>query len=165
MQLTGRGGIIGDRSKSEKRIPLNNLFIVGGPYTLRGFECLGPFEENHPKGSHMYWSTGVHLWGPLPFHSLFPKLGRHFRTHLFYNLGNNNWNSGKLWNQNGIVYERSYTNILSLSADIRSSWGIGVAIGIFKLARVEINYHIPAQYKANDRTKEGFDFRLGVDFV
>lgn len=95
LQLTGRGGIVGDRSGSEKPIPLNNLFIVGGPYTLRGFECLAPFEDNHPKGAHMYWSTGVHLWAPLPFNSLFSKLGRHFRTHLFYNLGNNNSNAGK----------------------------------------------------------------------
>lgn len=95
LQLTGRGGIIGDRSKSEKQIPLNNLFIVGGPQMLRGFDCLAPFEENHPRGSHMYWSTGVHLWAPLPFNSLFPKLGKHFRTHLFYNLGNNNRNSGE----------------------------------------------------------------------
>ena len=95
LQLTGRGGLIGDRSKSEKQIPLNNLFLVGGPQTLRGFECLAPFEENYPKGSNMYWSTGAHLWAPLPFNSLFPKFGQLFRMHFFYNLGNNNRNAGE----------------------------------------------------------------------
>lgn len=51
------------------------------------------------------------------------------------------------------------------AAEIRSSMGMGLAIGIFKLARIEINYHIPHHVQPHDRVKEGFDFRLGVDFV
>lgn len=58
-----------------------------------------------------------------------------------------------------------HRGLISLPADIRSSWGVGLAIGVFKLARIEINYHIPAQFNAQDRTKAGFDFKLGVDFV
>lgn len=44
-----------------------------------------------------YWSTGLHLWAPLPFNRVFKGLANNFRTHLFYNVGNfNTFSTGKL---------------------------------------------------------------------
>lgn len=163
LQLTGRGGLLENKLHPERPIPLNNLFLVGGPLTLRGFECLGPFDDNFPLGSNMYWSTGIHLWAPLPFNSYFHNYGKYFRTHVFYNLGNNNRDpSETLTDLNSSSFLLIF---LPFPDKIRSSCGLGIAVSILQLARIEINYHIPVRYQPGDRLKDGFDFNIGVDFV
>lgn len=51
----------------------------------------------------MYWSSGVHIWAPLPFNRYFGEFGNMFRTHLFYNVGNSNsFNFGKIFKKNNL---------------------------------------------------------------
>jgi outer membrane protein insertion porin family len=90
LQLCGRLGKIFEDSKIMKPLPIDSLFFLGGPLSLRGFEFAGstPMEDGVPKGTRTYFAAGLHLWTPLPFHQYFGGLGDLFRTHLFYNFGN-----------------------------------------------------------------------------
>lgn len=90
IQLCGRIGRLFENEKIMKPLPIDSIFFLGGPLSLRGFEIAGatPTQEGIAKGSRIYWSTGVHLWTPLPFSQHFGAFGELFRTHFFYNFGN-----------------------------------------------------------------------------
>lgn len=90
LQFVGRMGKIYENQRVMKPLPIDSLFFLGGPQSLRGFETARatPVEEGVPRGTRAYWATGVHLWAPLPFNSYFGNFGDLFRTHFFYNVGN-----------------------------------------------------------------------------
>lgn len=90
LQLVGRLGKIHENQRVMKPLPIDSLFFLGGPQSLRGFETARatPVEEGVPRGTRAYWATGVHLWAPLPFNRYFGNFGDLFRTHFFYNFGN-----------------------------------------------------------------------------
>jgi outer membrane protein insertion porin family len=90
VQLCGRLGKIHENPRVMKPLPIDNLFFLGGPQSLRGFRGAGatPVQDGVPRGTRAYWATGLHLWTPLPFHKHFGGFGELFRTHFFYNFGN-----------------------------------------------------------------------------
>lgn len=90
LQLCGRFGKILENLKVMNPTPIDSLFFLGGPQSLRGFDTAGatPVRDGVPRGTRAYWATGIHLWSPLPFQSYFGNFGDLFRTHLFYNFGN-----------------------------------------------------------------------------
>ncbi|XP_065366963.1 SAM50-like protein CG7639 [Calliphora vicina] len=144
-QVCGRVGIIKETKKTTI-LPINNLYYCGGPLTLRGFKYggAGPVVEGTPIGAQTYWSTGFHLWAPLPFNKVFKGLADNFRTHLFYNLGNFNTFS---------------------TENLRSACGIGLAFKLAERARIEFNYCVPLRKFAGDRVENGFQFGIGYEFV
>lgn len=90
LQLCGRIGKIYEDKRLVKSTPIDGLFFLGGPQNLRGFDLAGatPSQEGVPRGTKVYWATGLHLWTPLPFNQYFGDFGKLFRTHFFYNIGN-----------------------------------------------------------------------------
>ncbi|XP_037827624.1 SAM50-like protein CG7639 [Lucilia sericata] len=144
-QVCGRVGIIKE-TKQTTVLPINNLYYCGGPLTLRGFKYggAGPVVEGTPIGAQTYWSTGFHLWAPLPFNKVFKGLADNFRTHLFYNVGNFN----------------TFT-----TENLRTAAGIGVAFKLAERARIELNYCVPLRKCAGDRVENGFQFGIGYEFV
>jgi outer membrane protein insertion porin family len=90
LQLCGRLGKIHENTRIMKPMPIDGLFFLGGPQSLRGFEGAGatPVQDGVARGTRAYWATGIHLWTPLPFNRYFGGFGDLFRTHFFYNFGN-----------------------------------------------------------------------------
>lgn len=145
-QLCSRVGIIRSGTMSPN-VPISNLFILGGPQTLRGFIMAGAGEhiDGVATGAHMYWAAGAHLWAPLPFFGThgFANL---FRLHLFYNCGK--------------------TDSLALTADnLVSSLGLGIAFRLGERARIEFNYCQPLSTRNLQYFKQGFQFGIGYDFI
>lgn len=164
-QLCGRVGVIRE-TKQTTILPINNLFYCGGPLTLRGFKygCAGPVIDGTSIGAQTFWCTGAHLWTPLPFANVFKGLANHFRMHFFYNMGNSNsFNTGQFEN---LYRFEVYYNIFSLFADnMRSSYGMGIAVKLAERARIELNYCIPIRKQNTDKVHNGFQFGIGYEFV
>ncbi|XP_055699202.1 SAM50-like protein CG7639 [Phlebotomus papatasi] len=144
LQMTARGGFMRELSP-EKPIPINSLFTMGGPYSLRGFEFggVGPQIEGHAPGTHMFWATGLHLWAPLPYSSYFYRFARFFRTHLFFNCG----------------------NVDSNLDTMRSAAGIGLAVALAQFVRIELNFTRPIHRQKGDQVAKDVSFCLGLDFI
>lgn len=89
LQLCGRLGKIIENPKVMKPLAIDSIFFLGGPQSLRGFDGAGAttVEDGVPRGTRVYWATGIHLWTPLPFNQYFGGFGDLFRTHFFYNFG------------------------------------------------------------------------------
>lgn len=146
MQFCSRLGIA-KSGKLSSKIPLSNLFILGGPQTLRGFIMAGAGEhvDGAATGANTYCAFGAHLWSPLPF------FGPHgfadlFRLHFFYNCGKTD---SLTWNVN----------------DLLSSVGAGLALRLGERARIEFNYCYPVTNKNLQYFKRGFQFGVGYDFI
>ncbi|KAG5673774.1 hypothetical protein PVAND_003794 [Polypedilum vanderplanki] len=146
LQLCGRIGRIFEDAKVMKPLPIDSLFFLGGPTTLRGFELAGAgsYQDGVPKGSKLYWATGLHLWTPLPFNQYFGSFGDLFRTHFFYNFGN--------------------CETLSLD-NVRTACGVGIAFRIGERARIEFNYCYPLKKQKSDKTVKNFQFAIGYEFL
>lgn len=145
LQMCGRVGMILN-DKLKEGIPINQLFFPGGPQSLRGFEVAGacPYRDGVAAGCQSYWTSGLHIWSPLPFSSYFGGFGNLFRTHLFYNFGTcNTFTTDKL----------------------RSTAGLGLAFRIGQKARIEFNYCQPLSFEPSDRVKKGFQFGIGYEFI
>ncbi|XP_070490796.1 SAM50-like protein CG7639 [Chironomus tepperi] len=146
LQLCGRIGKLFENQRVMKPLPIDSLFFLGGPLSLRGFDPAGatPSQEGLPKGSRVYWATGLHLWAPLPFSRYFGDFGDLFRTHFFYNFGN--------------------CDTLSLD-NLRIAAGVGLAFRIGGRARIEFNYCYPLRKQKNDRVRPAFQFGIGYEFL
>lgn len=90
LQLCGRLGRLFENERIMKQLPIDSLFFLGGPLSLRGFDIAGatPVHEGVAKGCRVYWASALHLWTPLPFSQHFGAFADLFRTHFFYNFGN-----------------------------------------------------------------------------
>lgn len=51
------------------------------------------------------------------------------------------------------------------SENIRSAYGIGLAVKLAERARIELNYCVPLQKQATDKAVNGFQFGIGYEFV
>lgn len=146
LQLCGRLGKCYEDRKLMKATPIDSLFFLGGPQSLRGFDMAGatPVKDGVPCGTKLYWAGGLHLWAPLPFSHYFGGLGDLFRTHLFYNVGNCD----------------------SLTTDnMRIACGWGVALRIGGRARIEFNYCYPLAKQKTDTVRPAFQFGIGYEFL
>lgn len=146
MQLCGRIGLI-EVDKRAPGVPISSRFVIGGPFTVRGFQTggAGTQIEGAALGNHSYWVTGAHLWSPLPFSRYFGALGSNLKLHAFANAG----------------------NVDALTTDdCRTSIGAGLAFRLGERARIELNYCKPLQRQSGDvAQKEGFQFGIGFEFA
>jgi len=146
LQLCGRLGKIMENPKVMGPLPIDSLFFLGGPQSLRGFDGSGAttVQDGVPRGTRVYWATGIHLWTPLPFNRYFGGFGDLFRTHFFYNFGN--------------------CETLTLD-NVRVACGMGLAFRIGGRARIEFNYCYPLARQPSDRIRPGFQFGIGYEFL
>ena len=86
----------------------------------------------------MYWASGLHLYTPLPFRPGKGGLGDLFKSHVFVTAGNvsNYWLSGHMGQDFNKVTE-----------NFRLSYGLGVALKLGGIARLELNYCVPVRVR------------------
>ncbi|KAK9505857.1 hypothetical protein O3M35_009829 [Rhynocoris fuscipes] len=132
-------------------------FFLGGPMSLRGFEfrSVGPSSNNNFTGGKMYWSSGLHLYTPLPFKPGSGGFGDLFRSHIWINCGN----CGE-WDLSNVD-----EFIKTQKESMRVAAGLGLAFRLGQMARVEINYCFPLHCQESDKKVEGVQFGVGVHFV
>lgn len=52
-----------------------------------------------------------------------------------------------------------------LRENIRIAYGLGVAVRIGQMARIELNYCIPLAYQRGDHVHPGVQFGIGLQFL
>jgi len=154
-----RFGVLRPLDARDSTHNISDLFFLGGPQTVRGFEMrsLGARSGSDALGGKAYWASAVHLYMPLPFGLGRGSFGEYFRTHAFVNAGNINDSSF-----NTEDFAQSFQTMLK---DFRASYGIGLAIRLGQLARIEINYCWPYRFSKGDRLVRGVQLGLGIDFL
>ncbi|KAK4878105.1 hypothetical protein RN001_010611 [Aquatica leii] len=154
LQTSFNGGILNSLGDDYK-ITLSDMYYLGGPLSLRGFRMrgVGPHSEGDALGSNWFWSSGLHLFTPLPFRPGKGGVGELFRMHFFANAGN----TGDFEGDDSII-ERVKTNI-------RAAYGVGLAMRLGQMARVEINYCFPYKFQESDLAQPGVQFGIGVQFL
>ncbi|XP_049767186.1 sorting and assembly machinery component 50 homolog B [Schistocerca cancellata] len=152
-----QGGLL-THLAGDKQVSICDRFFLGGPLNLRGFELrgAGPHSDGNALGADVYWAAAVHLYTPLPFRPGKGSLGDLFRTHVFFNCGNIG---------NFRFTEDYQRNFEQLANNLRSAYGLGVALRIGQVARLELNYCIPVRIAAGDRPCSGVQFGVGVNFL
>ncbi|XP_014246815.1 sorting and assembly machinery component 50 homolog [Cimex lectularius] len=138
-------------------LSLADNFFLGGPQSLRGFEAraVGPQKDDNFLGGKMYYAAGLHLYTPLPFTPRASSFGEIFRTHLWLNAGN--IGDFKLKNFSSFFEEQK--------AMIRVSTGVGVAIRLGHMARVEFNLCFPLLSHSTDKIVEPIQIGVGMQFL
>ncbi|XP_022907142.2 sorting and assembly machinery component 50 homolog B [Onthophagus taurus] len=139
---------------NDMQIGMSDMFFLGGPLDLRGFQMrgIGPRADGDALGAEMYWSAGLHLFTPLPFRPGKGGFGDIFRTHFFVNAGN-------------VATEKSEEKYVDqMSKNVRLSTGLGIAVRLGQMARVEINYCFPIKFSDGDQTQPGVQFGIGLQF-
>ncbi|CAH1114993.1 unnamed protein product [Psylliodes chrysocephalus] len=142
---------------NDLKISLADMYFLGGPLSMRGFQMrgVGPHSDGDALGSRAYWAGGLHLFTPLPFRPGRGGFGDLFRTHFFVNAGNV-----------GDIEVKSGQNILEIIRNnVRVSYGLGIALRLGNMARLEINYCFPYIYDKCDQTHPGVQFGIGVQFL
>lgn len=144
-----------------KVVTIADHFFLGGPLNVRGFEMrgLGPSSEGNALGGLMYWAAGLHLYTPLPFRPHRGGFGELFRTHLFVTAGN-------VLGNFDLTRSPSFSrSIDEATHNFRLSYGIGLALKLGGIARVELNYCIPILAQRGDRPAPGLQLGVGVNFL
>lgn len=156
LQASISGGILSGLGNDWK-IGMSDMYYLGGPLSLRGFQMrgVGPHSEGDALGSGWFWSSGLHLYTPLPFRPGKGGFGELFRTHLFVNAGN--IGSFKADDETPLVEQ--------ISQNIRIAYGVGIAIRLGQMARVEVNYCFPHTFDRSDSPQHGVQFGIGVQFL
>jgi len=156
VQLSFNAGVMKSLDDNKPPMVCDNFFL-GGPLTLRGFDMrgVGPNSDGSFTGGESYWSSGFHIYTPLPFIPVSGGFGELFRTHFFVNCGNvGNFSLSDL----PATWEEQKNTLRLVS-------GLGLAMRIGQVARIELNYCVPLKSESSDATVEGFQFGVGVDFL
>jgi len=145
-------------TQGEKTITMSDNFYLGGPLNIRGFDLrgVGPHSDGNSMGGTIYWTSGLHLYTPLPFRPGKGGFGDLFKTHLFMNAGN----LGSFW-----LSGNMQRDIDMITQDFRFSYGLGLAIKLGGIARIELNYCIPVKASRGDKVNPGLQFGVGVKFL
>ena len=109
----------------------------------------------------LYFLTGLHLYTPLPFRrssngSGFSDL---FRTHTFVTAGN--LLSDYTYKTNRGVGQ----NLDRAIKNFRLSYGVGLALRLGGIARIELNYCVPIRAQSGDKVVPGLQLGVGVNFL
>ncbi|KAF5284155.1 hypothetical protein FQR65_LT00155 [Abscondita terminalis] len=154
IQSSFHGGILNSLGDNYK-ITLMDMYYLGGPLSLRGFRMrgVGPHSEGDALGSSWFWASGYHIFAPLPFRPGKGGIGELFRTHLFVNAGN-------VGN-----FEGDEPLIERVKSNIRIAYGVGLAMRLGQMARIEINYCFPYMFQDSDIAQPGVQFGIGVQFL
>nr|XP_023026229.1 sorting and assembly machinery component 50 homolog B [Leptinotarsa decemlineata] len=149
-------GYMANLNKNMK-VSIPDKYFLGGPLSIRGFEMrgVGPHSDGDALGSMAFWAAGLHLFTPLPFRPGKGGFGDLFRTHFFMNAGNiGNFQLAK------------NSNLLdNLKKNLRISYGLGVALRLGNMARLEVNYCFPYIFDKGDQIHPGIQFGIGVHFL
>lgn len=119
------------------------------------------------------------MYGPLPFGVGQNSFGDFFRTHLFINAGNitdASFNSKKISNKYAIndvdlnasifyAAEDFAQSFNALLTNFRAAYGLGLAVRLGQMARVEINYCWPLKFSRGDKIVRGLQIGVGIDFL
>lgn len=156
LQATGQLGCLQPTSP-DKKVTLSDQFFLGGPLSLRGFQTrgVGPHADGNALGSDVYWGAGLHLYTPLPFSPGRGSFGDLFRTHYFVNAGN----------VGHLKLDRLEETLSELREGVRVSYGLGVAVRVGHMARIELNYCFPLAYQRGDQLNPGVQFGIGMHFL
>ncbi|KAJ8956337.1 hypothetical protein NQ318_015075 [Aromia moschata] len=128
---------------NDMKISMSDMYYLGGPLSVRGFQMrgVGPHSDSDALGSMSYWAAGLHLFTPLPFRPGRGGFGELFRTHFFVNAGNiGNFQSVK-----------GEDLVEALRANLRLSYGLGIALRLGNMARLEVNYCFPHAFDKGDQ--------------
>ncbi|XP_026480677.1 sorting and assembly machinery component 50 homolog A isoform X2 [Ctenocephalides felis] len=157
LQGSLQGGILSNLNNYEQS-DLSEKYYLGGPLSLRGFTMrgAGPAAEDNFTGAPMFWAAGLQLFSPLPFRPGQGGIGDLFRVHGFFNVGN----VGEFDISPDL--EASWA---SLSEKLRMSTGLGLAMRIGHIARLELNYCFPLKYEESDSICQGIQFGIGLKFL
>ncbi|XP_046382393.1 sorting and assembly machinery component 50 homolog B [Ischnura elegans] len=137
---------------NHKTAKICDRFYLGGPLSLRGFEWrgVGPHDQGNSLGGEVFWAGGLHLFSPLPFRPGGGGFGDLFRTHVFVNAGN---------------IAASSTDIKDYFQNLRLAYGIGIALRLGQIARVELNYCVPVLAQKSDHVSSGVQVGVGLSFL
>lgn len=151
------GGLIKEMNNG-KSFNMSDNFFLGGPLNVRGFDLrgLGPSSDGCSLGGTAFWATGAHLYAPLPFRPGKGGFGDLFRTHMFATAGN----VGKFWLSGDLA--RDFEQVTD---NFRWSYGLGLALKLGGVARIELNYCIPVTASRTDKVTSGLQFGVGVNFL
>jgi len=157
LQGSFNAGLLKD-FQGEKTFNIADHFFLGGPLSVRGFDLrgIGPSSDGNSLGGSLYWASGLHLYAPLPFKPGQGGIGDLFRTHVFLTAGNLS-NVG-LTGQMGRDLEQ-------VTQDFRLSYGLGLAVKLGGVARIELNYCLPVKASRGDKPAPGLQFGVGVHFL
>lgn len=157
VQATLQAGFL-TRINNNLNVSICDQFFLGGPLSLRGFKMrgVGPHKDGNALGANAYWSGGLHLFTPLPFNPGKGGFGDLFRMHIFINAGNL-----------GDVYlgQEIPRSLKTVTRTARMSYGIGMALRLGQMARVELNYCIPVLFQRGDQPNSGVQFGIGMHFL
>ena len=133
-----------------------------------------------------YWTSGIHLFAPLPFAFGKGSFGDYCRTHLFFNAGNITGQSLNFSGKSNILCSHSYVqpwlqthkfislvfpgeevkeSFKNLIADYKAAYGLGLAIRLGQIARIEVNYCWPFRFGSSDKILRGIQLGIGVEFI
>jgi len=144
--------------QGEKSFNIADHFFLGGPLNVRGFDTrgIGPSSEGSSLGGSLFWSSGLHLYAPLPFRPEMRGFADNFKTHVFLTAGN--LGNFRLSGDMG-------KNIEHVTQDFRLSYGLGLAVKLGGVARIELNYCVPVKASRGDKPMPGLQFGVGVHFL
>lgn len=157
IQGTFNGGILKELH-GDKTYNISDHFFLGGPLNVRGFDTrgVGPSSDGCALGGTMYWAGGLHLYTPLPFRPGQGGMGDMFRTHMFATAGN----VGRFRLSGNMARD-----LEQVSQDFRLSYGLGLALKLGGVARIELNYVVPVKASRGDKPAPGLQFGVGVNFL
>jgi len=157
IQGTFNGGLLKD-IQGDKTFNISDHFFLGGPLNVRGFDTrgIGPSSDGCALGGTLYWASGLHLYAPLPFRPGRGGLGDLFRSHMFVTAGN----VGSFWLSGNMSRD-----LEQVTQDFRLSYGLGLALKLGGVARIELNYCVPVKASRGDKPAPGLQFGVGVNFL
>ena len=102
---------------------------------------IGPQSDGAFTGADMYWAAAFHLYTPLPFRRSKGGFGELFRSHFFVGTGSV-----------GVVRlsDEISKNAHILLSGLRLACGVGLSMRLGEIARLELNYCVPARLRRRD---------------
>lgn len=124
VQACLNGGYLSPLSK-DKKISIADMYYLGGPLSIRGFEArgIGPRSNGDALGATTFWSGGLHLYTPVPFRGNKGSIGDLFRLHYFINVGNiSNLKFGKYGCLFNLYNNATSVRIFDYSPSLHGIW-------------------------------------------
>ncbi|KAL3090236.1 hypothetical protein niasHS_006688 [Heterodera schachtii] len=132
---------------ANRGIHLLDRLYLGGPFDVRGYELnsIGATKESGALGGSTLLSTAVHLYAPL-----IPK--DMFFAHFFVTAGS-------------LSPMRSKHRLYDLWELQRVSAGLGLAVNLMNMVRLELNYTFPLRKLPGDVCFPGIQIGAGLNFM
>ncbi|KAI5782623.1 surface antigen-domain-containing protein [Geopyxis carbonaria] len=164
-----RGGVLcplslgfGDSKQSPKPSRINDRFFLGGTTDIRGFRenGLGPREGQDAVGGDAYMAGGASIYFPLP------RLGPEspFRFQAFVN-GGRLVAIKSIGDKGGDVQKGVVDAIKEMGIGYPSmAAGVGLVYA-HPVARFELNFALPIVKRAEEKSRKGLQFGVGINFL